>query len=1040
MTDADWKNPGTSSLALHLSGAGREAVDEEGRRLSDDDLLVVLNASDTELDFVLPSRSERGRGPRWHLVLDTAVDGAREEVTPDSPTHLTARSLKVFSRRALAPSGTATGYGVPSSTYRLQLTPTFGFRDAQAITQYLEDLGIGGIYASPILRPRAGSMHGYDVVDHASLNPELGSSEDFSAWVGALRERRIERLVDFVPNHVGVGGGENAWWNDVLEHGPSSLFADYFDIDWTPPTGALESKVLLPVLGGQFGEELEAKKISVVRRNGALFVMYGSSSFPASPRSHRLVLEAAVARLPKETDRDCRDELESVTSALRHLPPAASSAPNDREARAREAAVTKRRLGALTANCKEVAEAIDASLAALNENADKLDAFLLEQNFRLASWRVAGDEINYRRFFDLNDLAAIRMEDPRVFDATHALILDLVKKGEISGLRLDHTDGLYDPEAYFVALRNAAGRALEAGGLGNKAPFYVVAEKILEAGEELPGSWAIAGTTGYDFLSAVNGLWVDPEARGAFDEEFASFAGVAVGYESLVYDAKAAILRSGVSSEVQMLAHLLKRIADGQRRARDFTFTTLVSAISETLRSFPVYRAYVRPDGSRQPNDEAHVRRAFRVAQRRNPLIDRSVFDFLGSILLLRNRSEENVRFAMRFQQLTGPVMAKGVEDTATYRYPRLLSNNEVGCDPGRFATSPERFHEHNVAMLARWPLSMTATTTHDTKLSEDVRARLAVLSEVPDEWRAAVSRFHEMVQGHIGEVDGEPAPSRLDEYLFFQVAFGAYPYGGLTGDEAKKAFTARLAAYMNKASHEAKLSTSWLASNAAYDAALQQFVESALGNEKFFGALGEFVADVAPQGATNSLAQLALRLGAPGIPDIYQGTELWDDSLVDPDNRRPVDFEARKAALAALVQRGAPSPELAAKLVSSYSDGRIKMHLLRTALRLRRTSTELFLEGAYRPLPTEPQAFPSVVAFERTLAGARLAVVAPRLTRRVVKKGQFALGDTWNDAAIDLGTDATWENVFTGETLRGAKLRLADVFRTFPVAWLRAR
>jgi (1->4)-alpha-D-glucan 1-alpha-D-glucosylmutase len=1043
MAEADWKNDGTSSLALHVSSSGCEAVDEEGHRLSDDDLLLVLNASDTDIDLVLPAMSERGKGTRWQLVIDTAKDGAREDVSPESATRMTARSLKLYARRALAPAGVTAAYGTPLSTYRLQLTPAFGFREARAITDYLAELGVGGVYMSPILRPSAGSMHGYDVVDHGALNPELGTREDFEAWTEDLAKRGIERLVDFVPNHMGIGSGQNAWWRDVLEHGASSVFADYFDIDWSPPTGALESKILLPLLGGQFGQELEARKIAVARHAGKFAVAYGESSFPTSPRSYRTILEAALEHLAAGVERvepAQRDELASIVSAIRHLPPASTVAQEEREALARESEVARRRLTALFEASPEIAGAVDAMITSLNENADKLDAFLLEQNYRLASWRVAGDEINYRRFFDLNDLAAIRMEDSRVFEGAHRLMLDLIARGQVTGLRLDHTDGLYDPEAYFSALRAAASRSLTEGGREQKVPLYVVAEKILELGEEIPSAWEIAGTTGYEWLGAANGLWVDPDAKATFDELLSSFAGVTDGYNATAYDAKRAILKGGVSSEVQMLAHRLKRIADRQRRARDFTYTTLVRAVGETLRAFPVHRTYVRPDGTRQPNDKAYIRRALRAARLRNPLVDASVFEFLESILLLRDRSEESVRFAMRFQQLTGPVMAKGIEDTATYRYVRLLSNNDVGCDPSRFGTNVEALHEQNQATLSRWPLSLTTTTTHDTKLSEDVRSRLAALTEIPDEWRAVVARFHQIAARHLTmDVDGEAAPVPRDEYVFFQVSVGAYPFEGLDGEDARAGFTARLGAYMEKATHEAKVRTSWLAPNAAYDAAVARFVREMLGDEDFRRALSELAGKVTPLGASNGLAQLAIRLASPGVPDVYQGCELWNVSLVEPGNRRPVDYEVRKAALAAL---GPASPELASKLLASYQDGRIKMHVLRTGLRLRRAEPALFLEGAYRPIAS---ASPNLFAFERSLGDAGVAVVAPRLTRRLyslagqAEQAPFALGEAaWGkDATIDLGVDATWENVLTGETLKGRPLRVADVLRVFPVAWL---
>ncbi len=1035
MTGQDWANDATASLGLYISGFGDGAAEEEGRDEVDDDLFLVLNASPVDLSFVVPALHERGRGTRWTLLVDTADERSGDEVPAGGATPVLARSLKLFARRALSPAGLDAFSGAATSSYRLQLEPKFGFRDALAIAQYLDDLGAGAVYSSPILKARSGSTHGYDVVDHAQLNPDLGTRDDFEAWTSELARRGLRYVLDFVPNHMGVGGGENAFWNDVLENGPSALSADLFDIDWDPPTGALKGKLLLPVLGGQFGEELEGKNVKIVRHGGILTVEHGGSRFPASPRSYRSVLEPALGRLSLPRTDAAAEELESITTSIRHLPLAGTTLAEERSARARETDVMKRRLRALVETSEEVAGAVEATIAELNENVEKLEAFLLDQNFRLASWRVAGDEINYRRFFDLNDLAAVRMEDPRVFAHAHRYLFELIAARRVTGVRLDHTDGLYDPAAYFAALRAGARHALAGvqAASGEQPPLYVLAEKILAADEELPGSWAIAGTTGYDYLAVSNGLWVDPSAAAAFDALFVELAG-GVSYDASVHASKGAILRSAVSSEVHLLAHLLKRIADGRRRARDFTLTSLLHAVEETLRAFPVYRTYVRPDGSRQPNDEACVRRAIDAAMEQNPLIDDSVFDFLRSILLLEDKSEESVRFAMRFQQLTGPVAAKGIEDTATYRYVRLVSNNEVGCDPSRFATSPEELHAHNAAKLARSPLAMTATTTHDTKKSEDVRARLAVLSEIPDEWRAAAVRWNAAVARYTTHLVGGPAPSRLDEYLFFQVMVGAFPHEGLT-PQTRQAFGERMAAYMAKAAHEAKLRTSWLAPDRGYDEALRRFVHAAIADDAFVADVADLVRSILPHAASNSLAQTALRLGAPGVPDVYQGTELWDLSLVDPDNRRAVDYSRRREMLARLASTPV-SRALAEELVSSYADGRIKMHVTRTALRMRREEPALFLEGAYEPVAS---ASLHIVAFARMCGPARLVVVVPRLTRRLLGKPGFALGDVWRDETLDVGTEAIWEKAFTGERLRGRELNVSDVFRAFPVAWLRA-
>ena len=733
MSDEDWNNPSTASLAMFASGLGLEPVDEQGTAQGDDDLLLLINASPNDLDFVLPAMTQRGKSLAWDLLLDTANDDARERRPAASKTRLVGRSLKLFSRRALGRGGLQAVHGCPVSTYRLQLGASMTFRDACALLDYLDDLGIGGVYTSPVFRAQQGSPHGYDVVDHGALEPALGTDADYNVFADALRARHMENLVDFVPNHVGIGSAENAWWLDVLESGQASAHAEWFDITWEPSLTGSSGRVLLPVLGRQFGQEVDDGNVSVVRERGSLFVVYADRRFPASPRSYPIVLEAALARLD-DADRNAEDELRSILGSIANLPSEIPMTPQARADWSREKEVVKRRLGEVLEGSVAARNAVEAAVAAIVASPEKTEAFLGEQNFRLSYWRVATEEINYRRFFDVNELAAIRMEDADVFAATHARLLELVAAGHISGLRLDHTDGLYDPYAYFHSLQVAAREAIRTGGGDADRAMYVLAEKILGPGESLPRSWPISGTTGYDFLAAANGLWVDPGGEEALDRVYAGHGGGA-SYASVLSRSKRDVLEYNFASELHFLSRSLKRVAERRRHARDFTLSNLTRAIKEVIAAFPVYRTYVRPDGTRTKNDSAHIAAAVGIARRRNPMVEGSTFDFLENILLLRDQTPEAIRFAMRFQQLTGPIMAKGVEDTAMYRFARLLCHNEVGCDPGRFGTTTAQLHAHNARTLAEWPLTMTTTSTHDTKASEDVRARLAVLSEAPDAW-----------------------------------------------------------------------------------------------------------------------------------------------------------------------------------------------------------------------------------------------------------------------------------------------------------------
>jgi (1->4)-alpha-D-glucan 1-alpha-D-glucosylmutase len=943
---------------------------------------------------------------------------------------------------------------LPSSTYRLQLNRDFDFAAARKILPYLARLGISDVYLSPIWASTPGSPHGYDVTDHSSVNPELGGMAGLRRFSARARELGLSVIVDFVPNHMGIQGGHNPYWEDVLMHGQASRSAHFFDISWQPLKRALEGKVLLPVLGDQYGRVLENGELSLEQAEGGFFLRYWERTLPLSPRSIGLVLEAAREQLPRarvspvqgavphlQSDA-VRAELSSLARSVDNLPRSTSDAltDEDRLDRAQELEVMTRRLKALLETSAEVRRALDTTLAAINADPARLDAIISEQNYRLAFWKVAAEEINYRRFFDINDLAALRMEDPRVFAWAHTTLFELVREGVIQGVRLDHTDGLYDPAGYFRALQAGAAEALgvdwnpEGDG---PLPLYVVAEKILEPGEQLPNAWAVYGTTGYDFLAELNGVFVDATHEDEMGAVYRRFTGDRLSYGEHLYRGKHLIQRVSLPGEVNVLTESLERLGEADLRSRDFTLSTLRTAVREVIATFPVYRTYLRADGSREPGDNAKIARAVRDAKIQNrreggPL-DPSVFDYLGSVLTMDVPEGETrdayASFALSFQQLTGPVTAKGAEDTAFYRYARLLSLNEVGGDPAHFGTRLKDFHRAAQERAQRWPHAMLSGSTHDTKRGEDTRARLSVLSEIPQVWGAFVRRWAPVILEHSQEQELGLAPSPLDAYVFLQTALGAYPLDGHLDDLAD-----RLSAYMLKASREAKLRTSWAAPDQDYEAALDRFVRGLLADPGFSAALRDLHVLISPYGAQNGLSATLARLTAPGVPDTYQGSEGWNQSLVDPDNRRPVDYPALARRLTRL-EKGAGLP-LAGRLLADYEDGGIKTLVTWAALQTRDAHPELFGVGTYRPL----DAGRHLLAFAREHGDELAVTVAPRLTLTLTRQAvPWALGEVWGTRQLTLPGSGIFENVLTGERfrVRGGRIPVAKVLEEFPLALL---
>jgi (1->4)-alpha-D-glucan 1-alpha-D-glucosylmutase len=875
----------------------------------------------------------------------------------------------------------------PRSTYRVQLHSCFTFDDAAAIVDYLSRLGVGHVYCSPYLQAEQGSTHGYDVVDHSRLNDDLGGAPAHARFVQALAEHSMGHILDIVPNHMARDGRANRWWWDVLENGPSSRYATYFDIDWEGQDPTSEPTVLVPVLGDHYGRVLEAGELKVVREEGSFLVRYHDQELPISPRSADDVLAPAVRR-------SGAPELVKLAKAFGRLPAARRTDREAVEERHRRKEVLRERLAHLCEARPGIAKAIDAGIEELNRDHDALDSLLRRQNFRLAFWRTASEELDYRRFFNIEALIGLRTEDDGVFAESHALVLRLVRDGIVDGLRIDHVDGLRDSEGYLHRLRRASGEV------------YTVVEKILEREEDLPASWPVEGTTGYDFASRVNNLFVDSANEAAMSDCYARFTGETEPYAEIVHAAKHQIMREELAAEIARLTRLLVEVADGHRRQRDHTRRELRDVLREVIAAFAVYRIYVQPDRPVSGADRARVAQAIGTVRHRRPDIDRELLEFIGDLLLLRHPGAAETEFAVRFQQVSAPVMAKGVEDTAFYRYNRLISLNEVGGDPSVFGRPPDDFHAAMARSAERWPHALLTLSTHDTKRSADVRARLNLLSEIPDSWGRAAERWAQ----HNQRWKTGGWPDANTEYLLYQTLVGAWPLGnGGAG---------RAGAFMEKAAKEAKVHTNWIDPAPAYDQALASFLAAVLADGEFVVQLEAFLAEhrLVELGRVSSLAQTTLLLTAPGIPDIYQGTEIWDLSLVDPDNRRPVDYELRRRLLDDLSAGPdeIPDPEGEAS----------KLWLISRLLNDRKERPAAYRSRRYEVLSVEGSKAQHAVAFSR----GDLAVVVPRLVA--------GLAGDWSDTIVTL-PPGEWTDVLTRSIHAGGPVKAAELLGRFPVAVL---
>ena len=957
---------------------------------------------------------------------------------------------------------------IPRATYRLQLNGGFTLKDATALIPYLSRLGVSHVYCSPYFRARPGSLHGYDVVDHNTLNPEIADEADFERFVAELRAHGMGQILDVVPNHVGIMGSDNAWWMDVLENGPASPYTSFFDIDWQPANPALSGKLLVPVLGESYGRVLERRQLEprFEKDGGTFAIYYHDHRFPLDPKSYPRVLESALALMPSDAlAPEARAEFESLIAAFGHLPERNSHSSDEVAERNRDKEVYKRRLTAMCAAHPRIAQAIDAAIAGLRGDAaapgstDALHELLEEQAFRLASWRVASDEINYRRFFDVNDLAALRMENEAVFEKTHRLTLELLRAGKLDGLRIDHPDGLYDPEQYFRRLQSRVAQACAvpgaAGSAENALPLYLIVEKITANFERLPATWPVHGTTGYNFTNTVNGLFVDGTAERRLDRTYHAFIGELTEWKEMAYEAKRLILDTALSSELTVLTNQLARIARSDRNTRDFTFRSLRQALTDVIACFPVYRTYVAASVSAE--DRRFIDWAIAAAKGRDSGVNYELYDFVRATLLLEPAlaaDRERVRaFAMKFQQLTAPVTAKGVEDTALYRFHRLVSLNEVGGDPDTFGVGVRAFHADAKYRAQHWPHEMLGTSTHDTKRSEDTRVRIDVLSEMPRLWRQMLVRWRRINRLRKREIDGRPAPGPNQEYLLYQILLGSWPLEPMDAP-ALGAYAERIAAYMIKASREAKSRTSWSDRSKEYEDALTQFVHLLLeprdGN-LFLNDIKTVQPRIARFGILNSLSQVLCKLTAPGVPDIYQGNDLFDFSLVDPDNRRPVDYARRARLLTALQAHGAPDPAFARALLEDLNDSRAKLYVTWRALEFRKAHAALFDRGDYLPADATGEHAHHLCAYARHDGGACALAIIPRLYARLLDERDqlLPLGErVWGDTAVEVPSrcsGARWRNIFDGRVvaaqLRDGRhfLQASQVLANFPVALLEA-
>jgi len=927
---------------------------------------------------------------------------------------------------------------VPTATYRIQFHSGFKFESAKTIISYLSELGISDLYASPIFKARVGSTHGYDVVDPTQLNPELGTLENFEALVKEIQHHQMGWVQDIVPNHMAYDS-ENHWLMDVLENGSESDAFDYFDIEWEQTYDDIKGRVLAPMLGNFYGQCLENGEIKLSYSESGLSVNYFSLKLPVRIESYAKFITQNLGHLGRFLGRRHPDFIKLL--GILYL---IKSAPGETKGRERydQIAFVKGLLWELYTQNPEVKEFVDSNVDFFNgekgnpESFNLLDSLLKEQFYRLSFWKVGAEEINYRRFFTVNELISVKVQEIKVFHKTHTLISQLIEEGIITGLRIDHIDGLYDPTEYLKRLRDKAG------------DVYITVEKILELNENLPEIWPIQGTSGYDFLNYINGIFCRCDSEKQFNDIYTKFTFVTNHYQQLAIEKKQLIVEKNLAGDVDNLAQILKRIAAQSRLGIDFTMNGLKRTLSEVLTLFPVYRTYVNGDGLSK-DDSFYIKEVIEAARGRIPLLLNEL-DFIEKLLLLQwdeSLTEEQralrLHFVMRLQQLSGPLMAKGIEDTLFYVYNRLISLNEVGGNPEKFGITVAEFHEFNQKESVAWNYKMNATATHDTKRGEDVRARLNVLSEIPGEWEKKVKYWREINHSHKTHIRRKEAPSANDEYFFYQSLIGTYPF-----DESENTkFRERIKDYMLKSVREAKVQTAWLRPDTAYEEGFLAFIDQILDTSKSNQFLEEFLPfqkRIASYGIFNSLSQTLLKYAAPGVPDTYQGTELWDLSMVDPDNRRPVDYEQRIEILKNLKKQvKTDNLKLIDELLSTKEDGRIKFFVTYKLLQARQENVELFQKGNYLPLEVVGQFKEHIVAFARSFNNQIAITIAPRLLTSLIEPEGYPCGEqVWGNTQLQLPQQlqSTWQDVFSKQKISSSKsgtIVIGQILENFPVALL---
>jgi (1->4)-alpha-D-glucan 1-alpha-D-glucosylmutase len=949
---------------------------------------------------------------------------------------------------------------LPSATYRIQLNHNFRLQDATKILDYLHQLGISDLYLSPVLASRKGSGHGYDVIDPTRMNPVLGSEEDFATLQSELQKRGMGLLLDTVPNHM-AASAENPWWMDVLENGAQSPYAAFFDIDWHPHARSLEGRILLPVLGRPFGEALEAGEIKLLFQEGKFFFQYFEALFPLAPKSYHSILDHRSSHLKEVMGEEAPayHEFQGILASLLDLVRADRRVGESAADRRLRYESTRDRLLSLAKSSPEFTAFLEENVHEINGAEGNpasfgfLQRLLAEQNYKLSFWQNLNESINYRRFFTIADLVGLRVEDPVVFEATHGYILRLVSKNPLAGLRIDHIDGLRDPYAYLNKLQERL-KVTESGERGHS---YVLVEKILSHDEPLPADWPVSGTTGYDYLNEANTVFVDPEGARRLEEIYSGFIGRQQNYADVAYQKKKLVMSRLLGVEMRTLGRQLAELAAQDRYARELSRGQLIDALIEVTACLEVYRTYIRNFDVPQ-HAAQYIEKAVSEARRRGAHINAACFDFVRDVLLLLNlphvlaeQREGRLAFVMRWQQFTGPIIAKGLEDTALYVYHPLLSLNEVGGDPCGPKKDPrEQFNTFLQNRLQTWPGSMDASTTHDTKRSEDVRARLNVLSEIPDEWKERLDRWTTQNSRHKQQVDGQPVPDNNEEYYLYQTLLGAWPLDHEV--EAGSKFLDRLQEHLVKATREAMVHTRWTRPNQRHEEALQEFVTSILSsknNDDFLEDFRQFRKKIAYFGMINGLSQTLLKITSPGVADFYQGSELWDLRLVDPDNRGPIDFEKRTAALQEIANLESEYADRKQNdLLEHWQDGRIKLYLIWRALCFRRDHEALFREGEFLPLESTGNYARNVVAFLRTNKTESALIIVPRWLAQVHGTSDRCDGSIdWRDTAILLpsGSSANWNNIlapgpsFSGTLENQNTLALKDLLSDFPLTLLHA-